>query len=59
MHCVCAVYIPAAHRGKKRASDSLELDCQVVVSHQVGPGNQTQSSAEVVFFAIEPLSSLA
>ena len=35
--CMCAMF--DARRSQKRASDSLELELQVVVSHHVGAGN--------------------
>ena len=38
MYCVG---VPGAHRGQKRASDPLELELQMVVSHQVGSRNGT------------------
>lgn len=36
--CRIAVYLVS---GKKRASDPLELELQIVVSHHEGPGNQS------------------
>jgi hypothetical protein len=40
--CVCVyVYVPcacSAHRGQKKASNTLELEFQVVVSHHVSAG---------------------
>ena len=38
--CLCTICIPAAQRGQKRASDSLKLELQMVVSHHMGAGNQ-------------------
>lgn len=35
--CICV----GAYIGQKRALDSLKLELQVTVSHQVGAGNQT------------------
>ena len=38
---------PGAHRGQKRALDSLKLELQTVVSHCVGARSQTESFAGV------------
>ena len=39
----CATYAqPGACEGQKRASNLLELEIQIVVSHHVGVGNRTQ-----------------
>jgi hypothetical protein len=35
------MHMPDAHRVQKRALDPLELKLQMVVSHNVGAGNQT------------------
>jgi hypothetical protein len=34
--------VSGTHRGKRRTLDPLGLELQVVVSHHVGSGNQTQ-----------------
>ena len=39
--CMCTTHVPAAFRGQKRASDSLGLELQTVVSHHVDAGNWT------------------
>jgi hypothetical protein len=39
---VSALHMPAANGGQKRASNPLELELQIVVSHLVGVWNQTQ-----------------
>lgn len=46
--CVCmyTTCVLDASEGQKRASDLLELEVHVVLSHHVGAGNQTQVSAE-------------
>ena len=43
VHCVCVpgMCVPGAHRGQKRASDPLELELWMVISNDVGAGNQT------------------
>jgi hypothetical protein len=39
MYITC---VPGVFKSQKRVSDSLELELQAVVSHQVGVGNGTQ-----------------
>ena len=39
---MCTMYVVGAHRGQKRASDSLEVELQMVVNYQAGAGKQTQ-----------------
>jgi hypothetical protein len=36
------ICVPGAHRGQKLALDPLEQELQIVMSYQVGAGNQTQ-----------------
>jgi hypothetical protein len=40
--CLSATNVPGAHRGQKRASDTLKLELQMVENHHVGTRNQTQ-----------------
>lgn len=43
MHvCLCAMCVPGTYKCQKRAPDPLELELQIVVSHQVGAGDKTQ-----------------
>lgn len=37
---MCAMCVPGACRGQKRVSDPLELELQMVVSHNAGAGNR-------------------
>lgn len=39
--CVCVWCMPDSKGGQKRMPDPVELESQMVVSHRVGPGNQT------------------
>lgn len=39
---VCVPCKCSAYRGQKRELESLEVGLQIVVSHHVGVGNQTQ-----------------
>lgn len=38
---MCATCMPGAQEGQKRRSDPLELESQVIVSHDVGARNGT------------------
>jgi hypothetical protein len=38
--CMSGYHMPAAHKGQKGVSDSLELELLAVVSHQMGARNQ-------------------
>jgi len=38
----CVSHAPLMSSGHKRALDTLELELQMVVSHHVGAGNETQ-----------------
>jgi hypothetical protein len=40
--CLCAMYMPGAKGGQKRAPDPLELEFQMVVTYHVGARNQKQ-----------------
>lgn len=40
--CLHTTYLSGAHRRQQKASDSWELELQVVGSHHVGAGNQAQ-----------------
>ena len=40
--CLCTSCVFGACGGQKRALDALELELQMVVSHHMGAGNQTQ-----------------
>ena len=42
--CLCITCMPGAHRGQKRASDSLELELQMVVSHCVARSLRSSES---------------
>jgi hypothetical protein len=42
--CVCVQCVSGAHRGRKRPSDLMELELQLVVSHHVSAGNQNRCS---------------
>ena len=43
MHmCMCTTQMPTAPKDQTRASDSLRLELQMVISHYVGAGNQTR-----------------
>ena len=44
--CICAPQVYSACEGQKRALDSLKLELQAVVSHQVVVGNPTQIFSE-------------
>lgn len=35
----CTTYVPGAREDQERASDSLELELQIIVNHHVGPEN--------------------
>lgn len=44
--CVCTVSMPPVHGGKKKASDSLPLELQVVVGHYIWAlCNNTEATA--------------
>lgn len=38
---MCTVCVPGAQGGQKRALGFLDLELQKVMSHKVGPGNET------------------
>lgn len=42
--CLYTLSIPVGHRAQNRVSDALELKLQVILSHFVNAGNQTQDS---------------
>ena len=39
---LCAPHLCSTRRGQKRTSEPLELELQMVVTHPVGAGKQTQ-----------------
>lgn len=45
---LCTTCGPGAQGTQKRASDRLKLKLQMVVTHHVGAGNQTETSACVL-----------
>jgi hypothetical protein len=40
--CMCTRYMCDNHRGQKMFLDPLELELDMIMSHHVGSGNQTQ-----------------
>ena len=48
MFCLIYGCVPGAHRGQKRASDTLELELQMVESHHVGVKNRSRQKQQVL-----------
>jgi hypothetical protein len=45
---ICVSCASSAHRDQKKATDFLELELQMVVSHHVGGGNSIQVLSRTV-----------
>lgn len=43
--CLCATCGPGAHKGQERTPDPLDLELDMVVSHNVGPRNRSTLNA--------------
>lgn len=43
--CKCTVCMSGAYRGQRSGLDPLELELKSAVSHYMGAGNRTESSA--------------
>lgn len=39
---LCTTYLPGAFGGPRETSDLMELESQMIASHHVGAGNQSQ-----------------